>query len=93
MECENSKVLPSLENQLKSSLLFGIRREWLKTFELHHTQVKSCQKEFKILYTFERLQSFGPYSDLIKVSDLKDKEVFLFTSVFIDRYPLITASF
>lgn len=88
-----SKVLPSLENQLKSSRLFGIRREWLKTFELHHTQVKSCQKEFKTLYPFECLQSFGSYSDLIEVSDLKDKEVFHFTSVFIDRYALITASF
>lgn len=82
MECENSKVLPSLENQLKSSLLFGIRREWLKTLELHHTQVKSCQKEFKTLYSLESLQSFGPFLDQIEISDVKDKESFLFTSVF-----------
>lgn len=91
MECENSKVLSSLENQLKSSLLFGIRREWLKTFKLHHTQVKCCQKEFKTLYSLESLQSFGPFLDQTEVSDVKDKEGFLFSSVFIDHYALITA--
>lgn len=79
VESENSNVLPSLENQLKSSLFIGITGEWLKTFELHHTQVKSCQREFKILYSLNSLQSFGPFLDQIEVSERKDKEGFLFT--------------
>lgn len=69
------------ELELKSSLWFGIWRAWSKMLELHHTQVKSCQKDFKTLCPLESLRLFGPYLHGFEVSDLKDKEGFLFTSV------------
>ncbi len=87
MECECSKVLPSLENQslnLLCDLEFEERDLRCLSCTTHTSKV--ARKTLKPCILLRVYGYLDQYLHVLEVSDLKDKEGFLFTSVFIDCF-------